>query len=79
MKSVFLFFIIKKPIENEDKYLTSIVKEIEIDIENKDFISARLKANKIRANEGNLTHQENWDKQREDLLKIIDEEINKNN
>ena len=75
----FLFFITKKPIENEDKYLTSIVKEIEIDIENKDFVSARLKANKIRANEGNSTHQGNWDKQREDLLKIIDEEIKKIN
>ena len=76
----FLFFLLLIiPKKNEDKYLNSIVKEIEIDIENKDFTSARIKANKIRANEGNSTYQENWDKQREDLLKLIDEEINKIN
>lgn len=65
--------------DKENEYLNTLVKEIEIDIKNKDFISARLKANKLRYGKNNITYSKKWEQQREDLLKIIDELINENN
>lgn len=68
----------KRKINNQTEHLESLVREIKVDMDNKDYDSAMYKANQlIYSDTGYSSSEENlvkkWDKIREDTIKMIEE------
>lgn len=63
----------------QEKHLESIVKEIQVDINNKDYISATLKASQLHFsptgwdNDRDVALVKKWDSIREETIKMIEE------
>lgn len=56
----------------KEKELRNIVEQIQVDISNKDYVSARIKASTLHYT-GTYSKEKNWDETREEILKAIDE------
>ena len=69
---IIIFRDISGQLKQEEEF-KQLVQEIEVDLTNKDYDAARVKANKIHSTATNSDTVEKWDKVREDTLKLIDE------